>query len=219
MEYSYQAKQEIYYADSRPEILPHVPPQVRKVLDVGCASGNFAAALKNYLGAEAEIWGIEMASGRQADTPTKMDVFLEGTCEEKLPEVPDGYFDLIVFNDVLEHLVNPWEVLKTSRTKLNATGMVLSSIPNVRYFRNFGDLIFRKKWAYAHNGVMDWTHLRFFTKSTIEEMYRSQGYEIVKMQGINPSKSIRPFLVNIPLFFTFYDIRYLQFLTLARPRK
>jgi hypothetical protein len=94
-------------------------------------------------------------------------------------------------------------------------GVVISSIPNVRFFRTFSKVLFSKDWKYEDHGVMDKTHLRFFTGKSIKRMYDELGYTILKHEGINVTKSIKPLLFNIPFLFTQMDIRNVQYATVA----
>jgi alanine dehydrogenase len=76
-------------------------------------------------------------------------------------------------------------------------------------------LLIKKDWKYEDYGVMDFTHLRFFTEKSIIRMFVEAGYSIKISEGINKSKSIKPYLYNIPFLFTQLDIRYPQYATVA----
>jgi hypothetical protein len=102
------------------------------------------------------------------------------------------------------------------KEKLKKEGVMISSIPNIRYFRNLFDYFFNKNWDYTDSGIMDKTHVRFFTYRSIKKMFESNGYEIIKSVGINPTKSIRPFIWNLFFLGSFWDIRFLQFATIAK---
>uniref|UniRef100_UPI004049A7E5 methyltransferase domain-containing protein n=2 Tax=Flavobacterium TaxID=237 RepID=UPI004049A7E5 len=122
---------------------------------------------------------------------------------------------VIYFNDVLEHLIDPYTVLKKIKQKLSLNGVIISSIPNVRYHNTFMNVLIKKDWKYEDYGVMDFTHLRFFTEKSIIRMYEEAGYKIKLSEGINKSRSIKPLLYNIPFLFTQLDIRYPQFATVV----
>ncbi|MDV7402368.1 class I SAM-dependent methyltransferase, partial [Arthrospira platensis SPKY1] len=107
------------------------------------------------------------------------------------------YFDVVYCNDVLEHLVDPYAVLKTIYKKLRKNGQVISSIPNVRYHNTFIKTVLGKDWKYEDHGVMDFTHMRFFTQKSIRRMYEDAGFEVNLNEGINKSKSIKPYLYNL----------------------
>lgn len=213
----YQDKPDGYYNDDREEMLHFLPKNVKTVLDVGCGNGIFASLVKNKI--DAEVWGIELMEEEIAKAKDILHKSFAGPCEDHIDSLPDNYFDVIYFNDVLEHLVDPYMVLKNIKSKLSDGGVVISSIPNLRFHSVLIPLIFSKKFEYKSYGVMDKTHLRFFTKKSIKKMYKDQGYEVVTHKGINRSGSLRPILYNIPLLFLANDIRYPQYATVARAKK
>ncbi|MFT5926366.1 MAG: 2-polyprenyl-3-methyl-5-hydroxy-6-metoxy-1,4-benzoquinol methylase [Rubritalea sp.] len=209
----YDNKPDGYYDNIRHEMIQFLPSDPNKILDVGCGNGAFAEALKGIT--NAEVWGIEYMEDQAKIALGKLDKVFSGPCENFLDELPDNYFDAIYFNDVLEHLVDPYMVLDKIKNKLTNNGVVISSIPNVRHHKTFLKTLFRKDWKYLDHGVMDRTHLRFFTGKSIRAMYEDLGYTVLLHKGLNKSKSIRPFLYNIPLLFTHMDIRNLQYATVA----
>ncbi|MCF6295542.1 MAG: class I SAM-dependent methyltransferase [Flavobacteriaceae bacterium] len=210
---SYKNKPDGYFNNPRNEMLSFLPLDAKKILDVGCGNGTFAKAIKEIN--NAEIWGIELMADEAIEAKTILDKTFVGPCEDYIDDLPEGYFDAIYFNDVLEHLVDPYTVLQKIKSKLSPQGVVISSIPNIRYHSALVKLLFNKDFEYTDHGVMDKTHLRFFTKKSIYNMYTNLGYDVKKHVGINPTKSIKPFLYNIPLLFTATDIKYLQFATVA----
>lgn len=213
----YQNKPQDYYSHVRSEMLAFLPDGSKTILDVGCADGSFAFQVKKISG--AEVWGIEYMEEEAKKAAEKLDRVFAGPCEGHIDNLPENYFDVIFFNDVLEHLQDPYAVLKAIKSKLSDTGVIISSIPNIRYHRVLVPLLFRKQFEYQAEGVMDKTHLRFFTGSSIRKMYEDQGYEIVEHKGINASRSLKPVLLNLPLLFTATDIRYPQYATVARAKK
>ena len=210
----YDKKPDGYYNDDREEMLHYLPKTAKKVLDVGCGNGIFAASIKEKN--NAEVWGIELMKDEIAKADQILDKSFAGPIEEHVDNLPDNYFDVIYFNDVLEHLVDPYIVLEKIKSKLSNNGVVISSIPNIRFHSVLIPLIFNKQFEYKSFGVMDKTHLRFFTKKSIRKMYENIGYEVISHKGINRSGSLRPILYNIPLLFLANDIRYPQFATVAR---
>jgi 2-polyprenyl-3-methyl-5-hydroxy-6-metoxy-1,4-benzoquinol methylase len=210
----YQNKKAGYYENVRQEMVALCPSDIKTLLDVGCSEGNFAAHIKNTK--KIEAWGIEMMTEHGQKAISKLDKVLIGTCESQIEKLPDHFFDVIYFNDVLEHLTDPSAVLKTIKQKLSPKGVIISSIPNMRYHKVLKDLVIKKDFRYANDGVMDNTHLRWFTSKSIQRMYSDCGFEIINHQGINKTKSIKPYLYNIPLFFSAMDIFYVQYATVAK---
>jgi 2-polyprenyl-3-methyl-5-hydroxy-6-metoxy-1,4-benzoquinol methylase len=210
-------KPELYYEEIREEMLQYVPQHAKYILEIGCGQGKFGSALKKRN--QAEVWGIELDQASADVAKQKLDRILVGDIFKLIDELPDNYFDTIVCNDVLEHLLDPYSVLERLKSKLKVNGLVVSSIPNIRYFRALIEIVWKQQWQYTDKGTFDRTHLRFFTKKSIADMYMKAGYKILKMEGIGKTKSIRPFLLNILFLGKLSDTKYLQFATVATPHK
>ncbi len=210
-------KPEKYFTGNRPEMLKYIPAEAKRILEIGCGEGNFGAYIRKDSG--AEVWGVEYEVAEAEIAAKQLDRAFSGDVAAVMHELPDGYFDVIVCNDVLEHLTDPYSVLEKFKSKLTGEGIVVSSLPNIRYFRTFFDFVLHKNWDYTDNGIMDKTHYRFFTIKSIRKMYESLGYEVIILEGINATKSIRPVLWNLLFLGAFSDIKYLQFATVARPLK
>ena len=210
----YENKPSGYFDNVRKEMLKYLPENSKKILDVGCGNGAFASLLKQKN--NAEVWGIELMEKEALIAQEIVDKVLIGNCEKHINDLPDHYFDVIYFNDVLEHLADPYSVLENLKCKLAPNGVIISSIPNVRFFRTFSKVVFLKDWKYDDFGIMDKTHLRFFTNKSIKRMYEELGYEIILHEGINKSRSLKPILFNFLVFFSQMDIRVLQYATVAR---
>jgi SAM-dependent methyltransferase len=211
------AKPDGYFDVVRHEVLPFIPEDVSTVLEVGCAGGAFGAQLKER-GAR-EVWGVEIDESAARRAQRVLDRVLIGDIATLVDDLPDAYFDLVVFNDVLEHLVDPFTVLSKIRRSISPRGVVISSIPNIRYYPTFHDLLVHKKWEYQEWGILDSTHLRFFTVSSIRNMYIRLGYEVLKHEGISPMPEPpwKYCLGNLILRGRLDDMQFLQFVTVARP--
>jgi O-antigen biosynthesis protein len=170
-----------YYSCSRPEIQQLVKPTSRRILDVGCAAGILGYELKQKLG--AEVWGVEYIPMAAEQAEKRLDRVLQGTIEELLPLLPDGYFDTIIMADVLEHLVDPWQVLKTMQAKLAEDGEIVVSVPNVRHWSVVKSLL-EGNWQYEDAGILDRTHLRFFTRTECVSLFETAGYLITRSEAI-----------------------------------
>ena len=186
------------------------------MLDVGCSSGTFAAQFKRTL--QAEVWGVEYDSGAASLAKKELDRVLVGDICLIMDELPNGYFECITFNDVLEHLVDPYLVLTKMKDKLATNGIIVCSIPNIRHVYALKTLLFKKQWKYEENGIFDRTHLRFFTQKSIVDMFNSLDYKILKMQGINGSSSWKFALFNILSLGYFSDTKYMQFACVVTPK-
>ena len=172
-----QSKQKVYTA-TRPELLELISPPVKKILDVGCADGHLSGYLKDQYG--AEVWGVEISQGLADIARQTMDRVMVGPIEERCSALPDGYFDTIILADILEHLVDPLSVLSALKSKLTDKGAVVASIPNVGHWGVIKNLL-NGIWRYTDYGLMDSSHLRWFTRQTIYEMFHSAGLNIADM--------------------------------------
>lgn len=208
-------KPELYFLQSRPEMELFVPKTAKRILDVGCGQGMFGQRLKETL--DAEVWGVELVPSIAEGARQRLDRVLCGDILQQFDQVPDASFDCAVFNDVLEHLIDPYKVLLAVKKKLTHRGVVVCSIPNIRYFRNLFDIAVRGEFRYQEGGILDKTHLRFFTKKSIAEMFESLGYRILRLEGINATPSWRVRLFDMATFGYFDDTRYVQFGCVAEP--
>jgi SAM-dependent methyltransferase len=160
-----------YYEQTRPEVAALVPPECRRVLEVGCAAGGLGHLLRSR---GHQVTGIELVpevaerARRRLDQVVTADVEADG-----LPFAP-GSFDAVVFADVLEHLVDPWRVLREAAALLADGGVVVASIPNLQNLDVLRRLL-RGRWEYRERGITDVGHLRFFTLHTIRGLFTQAG--------------------------------------------
>ena len=209
-----------YYGHPRREMEPFVPAGAATVLDVGCGAGAFAATLRSARpGRQLEIWGVELIPEAAALARGTLDQVLVGDAVVRVAELPDARFDCVVMNDVLEHLAEPAPLLRQARRVLKPGGALVASLPNVRYFFNVWDLAVRGRWDYVDEGILDRTHLRFYTRSSLRRLLADEGFAVATMQGINPTGSLKFRLANLLTLGRFADMRWLQFACVARPRE
>ena len=205
-----------YFHRQRPEMLKYIPENAVRILEVGCNDGAFCATLKR---SDREIWGVEMNS-EAAQKATKICNFvLVGDFHELYDQLPKNHYDCVIFNDVLEHLYSPWDTIKMVKSLLSENGVLVSSIPNFRYVANLvTEVIWEGEFRYKpEGGILDDTHVRFFTPKSIYRMFREQGYEVLVNEGINPCKSWKENLFINLTFGILKDARYKQFATVAKP--
>ena len=145
------------------------------------------------------------------------DLVIEGLMPEALRSL-DETFDCLVFNDVLEHMVDPWSTLRESRSWVAPGGSVVASIPSIEYLPVLYRLVRRSRWDYVDEGTLDRTHLRFFTRQTMVEMFEGAGYEVQSVVGIHSAlqehERWRRLRLLAPLI---GDRQWLQFVVVARP--
>jgi 2-polyprenyl-3-methyl-5-hydroxy-6-metoxy-1,4-benzoquinol methylase len=206
-----------YYQNMRPEMLDFIPSGARTMLDVGCGEGYFGQNLKESRG--LLVWGIEVVEARARAAEDRLDTVLAGDVALLIPQLPVSFFDVVMLSDVLEHLIDPFDVLARIKTCLSPRGVVVSSIPNIRFYPTFYALAAHCEWEYEESGILDSTHLRFFTERSIRRMYERLGYEVLRHEGINKKEQMpRKFwIANALAKRRFLDMQYEQFATVARP--
>lgn len=170
------------YVGPRKDILNLVPGNVGKVLDVGCSVGALGGQIKKKFG--AEVIGIELDEKMAKAARKKLDKVITGDLDEiNLNDyLKPHYFDCLIFADVLEHLKDPWCVLKNSLKFLGDEGVVIASIPNIRHYTTLFNLLFQGNWPYRERGIHDRTHLRFFTLKNIRKLFQEANLEIVLLE-------------------------------------
>lgn len=202
-----------YYKGNREDLVPFIPKDVKKSLDVGCGEGGFSLMLKKSM--NTEIWGIEIHERSAEKAKEIMHKMLIGSFEDVSDQLPLKYFDWVFFNDVLEHMIEPEDCLIKIKENLCLGGHIMVSLPNMRQAKVLSELIVYKDWRYKASGIQDRTHLRFYTKKSIIRMIEECGYNIESIQGINPMKHWMINLINILTFNFFEDTKYQQFLVKA----
>lgn len=209
-----EAKPTGYYEDPRREMIRFIPDGTLHILDVGCAGGAFGALIKSERA--VEVWGIEQSPDVAATAERRLDKVIVADVEARSLPVPHDYFDCIVFNDILEHTRDPWLVLRDFRGYLRKGGCVVASIPNVRHFEVIKELLLSATWRYQDCGVLDRTHLRFFTAQTMKELFEDCGYHVTACVGIRgkafPWKLA---LLNLLLLNRLADMRFERYACVA----
>jgi 2-polyprenyl-3-methyl-5-hydroxy-6-metoxy-1,4-benzoquinol methylase len=195
---------------NRSEMVPFVPQSAGRILDVGCSFGLFGKSLRGA-GHRAHLTGIEPSPAAADAATAHYDRVIVGLFPD---DMPGETFDCIVMNDVLEHMPDPWAALAASANYLTTDGRVIASIPNVRYIAVLLRLVVKGRWDYADSGVLDVSHLRFFTRSSIEDLFRGEGFEIERMEPFNPLvRRGASLLFRGP----FRDMRFMNFAVVAKP--
>jgi 2-polyprenyl-3-methyl-5-hydroxy-6-metoxy-1,4-benzoquinol methylase len=168
-----------YYAAERPELLAflrrHGP--FGAALDIGCASGMLGAGLLRE-GIVGACDGIELNPEAAHLAETRLRKVWNGSIESLADEIPWRQYDLVILADVLEHLADPWAVLRLLQARTAPGCRLLLSVPNVRHYKVSLPLLFKGEFRYADAGIMDRTHLHFFTRGSLEETVRDCGWTI-----------------------------------------
>jgi ubiquinone/menaquinone biosynthesis C-methylase UbiE len=210
-----QADQDEYYVNDRSEILQFLPADAQTLIDVGCGQGLFSAAVKKQF-PSCEVWGLEPFSQPAQSARGRCDKLIVQSFDEA--NLPEGYFDVVTMLDVLEHMSWPEPALAKVRRILKPGGKVVLSLPNVQYFLNLIELIVRNDWEYKDSGILDRTHLRFYTTKSAARMLEANGFEVEIVAGINPHRPrwfYRPLLAMFPR--VTHWMLFFQFVLVARP--
>jgi trans-aconitate methyltransferase len=171
---------ETYYENERPEVARLVPPSARTILDVGCGKGNLGALLRRGI-PERTIHGIECVPVIAREAEKVLDSVLVGDLQTmSLPFLP-GYFDCMVFADVLEHLVDPKAVLRKLRPLVADGGVIVCSIPNIRHYTAVMRLVIHG-WSYDDFGLFDRTHVHFFSRRSMLQLLTESGFTVVSCE-------------------------------------
>jgi 2-polyprenyl-3-methyl-5-hydroxy-6-metoxy-1,4-benzoquinol methylase len=207
-----------YYFNTRKEVLEHMPVGVKTLLDIGCGAGVFAGEVKKRQ--NITVWGVELNENIAAQSGKNIDHLIVGDISAVACKLPDNYFDCITCNDILEHIYDPYEILRALKSKLTKSGILICSIPNVRFIRILKSVLFKKEWEYTESGIMDFTHIRFFTKASIIRMFDKLDYQVLDIIGINKRKMSLGFCVlNFIFAGLLEDTVFPQFLCKAAPKQ
>ncbi len=179
----------IYFERVRDEIEPLLPTAPKRILEIGSAAGGTLAWLKKKW-PDCETVAIEGQHDLLPALQAVVDHAIIADLEEPLP-ADLGKFDLILALDVLEHLRSPTDVLHKLASLLNHSGSIIVSVPNVANFRVLGPLVFKRQFRYADAGILDRTHMRFFTEESALEMMREAGLTVVDglVNGLTKKRS------------------------------
>ena len=171
-----------YYQANRKGMKQFLPNNYVKVLEIGCATGLFSESIRNQ---NCEIWGVELDEKAAELAKTKMDYVLTGTYEAVVVQIPNNYFDLVICNDVIEHMPDHDSFLESIKSKMIFNGYLIGSIPNIRCITSLFKILLLKDWPYSDEGILDRTHLRFFTAKSFTRSLKEHNYSIEEFTGLN----------------------------------
>ena len=170
-----------YFDFDRPELLALIPPTAATVLEVGCGRGRLGASLKARQ--TCKVIGIELDKEAATIARGPLDLVLSGDMEQMDLDLWEEYFDVVVCGDVLEHFRDPAKQLARIRQWLKPGGVVIASIPNVRHHSVVRSLL-DGNWTYEPAGLLDETHLHFFTRRNIEQLFEDVGYTVTAWAAV-----------------------------------
>jgi methionine biosynthesis protein MetW len=165
----------------RRELVALVPPGVKSVLDIGCGTGIVGQELRTTHG--CRVTGIEIVSVIADAARSRLDSVISGAAERAIRQFPENSFDFLIMADSLEHLSSPVDFLRHVRRVLSASAGFLISIPNVAPW-SVVRMLAQGHWNYEPGGIMDDTHLRWFSLRSIATLLESVGFQIEQVEAV-----------------------------------
>jgi trans-aconitate methyltransferase len=168
----------------RPEVARHVPPQARRLLDVGCADGELSASLKRA-SPGLQVWGVEQDPGLVEQATPRLDRVLAGEATSVLEDLvrANERFDTFVFADVLEHLVDPIAALSRARSLASPGATLVASVPNAGHLSVVRDLLFGR-FDPVPAGLLDAGHVRWFTRRTLMDVCEASSWRVEAVEPV-----------------------------------
>jgi 2-polyprenyl-3-methyl-5-hydroxy-6-metoxy-1,4-benzoquinol methylase len=170
------------YDNYNPRILEFYGGE-KRVLDIGCGSGLLGKTIKSA-NANAIVYGIDYSEAARSSASKVLDRYDALDLDSEVLPQYDSLFDLIIMGDVLEHLKRPDNLLARLHALLTPQGSVVISVPNVAHFRIRKTLL-AGRFRYTDTGILDRTHLKFFTRETLYQMISSCGYTVLAEKHIS----------------------------------
>jgi 2-polyprenyl-3-methyl-5-hydroxy-6-metoxy-1,4-benzoquinol methylase len=172
----------IYYNRLKREFLPLIPEGPNVILDLGCGTGRLGYQLRE-MNKVSELVGVEVfPPAAQEAEECYNKVYCIDVESLTLPYAE--YFDYVICGDVLEHLCDPWAMLLKINKMLKGDGSLICSIPNIRHYKIIMDLLLKGRWEYSETGIMDASHLRFFTKSSFLKALADANFRVTWMHMV-----------------------------------
>ena len=212
----YSAKGGDYFGNVRSEIAPLLPAHATRVLDVGCGAGATLQWLQQQgrcsttVGIELFVAAAEVARGRVDELRVgNAESIIDGAFEP-------ASFDLVLCLDVLEHMIDPWAFVAQVQRLLKPGATLIASIPNVRHLRVVLPLLLAGRWRYEESGILDRTHLRFFTQGSALTLVTPPGMQLTQWLRRLPPLRSKSGVANLLTLYLLRDLFTMGFLIAAR---
>jgi len=185
-----------YHTNPRVEIMSFLDAPPGTVLDIGCGGGATGVLVKEKFPG-TRVVGIEINPSAAEHARRHLDhVICAGIDEVDLAlELGGASISTVLLLDVLEHLYDPWRALQRVRTWLAPGTRVIASVPNIRNLATLSELA-GGRFDYQPNGVLDITHVRFFTRSSLRDLFEQTGYQVARLDPLTQPAVVDPVIVN-----------------------
>lgn len=207
-----------YFKNIRLELLEMIPKNLLngRLLEIGAGSCNTLVYAKENLYASS-VFGIELCTIEKSNQENNLlDGLIIGDVEKITMPYEEKYFDVIICGDVLEHLQNPYEMVNKLRFFLKDNGVLIVSLPNFRKFSVLKTIFFDGNFKYTEAGILDKTHLRFFCKKNMINLFEDNEFkvlQIVSNEQCNLKRYFKSLRVN-KLIVCFFKYIFEEFVTL-----
>ncbi len=189
VEEMYLNKQADYFSLEREIFKNAVKESGLSILDVGCGTGVLGKYFRTHQ--QCRVYGIEINQEAYEIAKDNLDEVTRANVETMELHYETNQFDIVIMGDVLEHLVNPVTAIGKLMQVVKPGGKILITVPNVRHWKVVYRLVCKDEWRYMSWGILDYTHLRFFTKTSIVAMMKENGFQVANAEWViqRPSKS------------------------------
>jgi 2-polyprenyl-3-methyl-5-hydroxy-6-metoxy-1,4-benzoquinol methylase len=179
----YTSKEKSYFSNIRHDMIAYLPNSKEiRLLDIGCSGGDTICFLKenNLIQEGTGVELFELSNSNQ--TNPLIDKIIIGDIQQKNIDIPFNYYNVIFCGDVLEHLTDPWDVLNYLKQFLTNDGVIIASIPNIREIKTSFQIFIKGDFKYEKSGILDKTHLRFFCKKNIVQLFKDVNFDVLNIQ-------------------------------------
>jgi O-antigen biosynthesis protein len=186
----------LYHQSPRKEIASFFNDAPGVVLDIGCGGGGTGRLIKEKFPG-TKVIGIELNLHAAEQARQHLDLVICDNIDtlELNEHIGSQHIDTVLLLDILEHLYDPWRALVRIHSWLDQGVRVLASIPNIRNLGNLDELA-GGNWNYGPNGVLDITHLRFFTRASLRRLFEETGYVVQQMIPLTQPKLLERYVVD-----------------------
>lgn len=214
---NYKIKPQTYFTGTRTDVLPFLKKGDLKVLEIGCGSGATLSMLKS-LGYATLVHGVELVDDIANLSDNSIDRMFIGDISNDMSFLTNDFYDVILCLDVLEHLTDPNQVVFDLSKKLKSGGSFVISVPNIRNIKILFNLIFLGRFRYEKYGLMDKTHLKWFTRSSAIELLKNDYLQFVKCKITNMTLLSKSGILNLFTLGLFKNFLATQYLVVSKKR-